>query len=370
MILTLALTEMRTEANRHKVRTLFILGAGASKSLTQLNKFSEKTTPLDFEFTKRIEDVDCKIKHRWVNEAKAKVVDDFLYHIPFNHFGLERAISQQISDLDFLKSIYPRSGRQITNSLEYLENITHLISFILSKARLRDEHLVQKLVNKYFDYNDVSHCPNRIITFNYDTLIDEVLIKKFKNVGHLYFDSIFPKRNSKSKVKYKYPLLLKLHGSINWRCIKEEYQKIFTIPTEDKKRKTTTFNTSKCHFIDQIWIDNKIENPGNDVFPLIIPPIPDKPITNVAIFKYLWSYAFEYLTECEELVVSGYSLPETDTLATSLFSKFRNTKLKKVTIIDPSPNTILKWVNLFNRKSIKKLRIEYFTDFSEYLKDL
>ena len=165
-------TEMRTSANRHKVKTLFVLGAGASKSLTQLNGYSEKTTPLDIEFTDRIEKIDCKVKHKWANEAKEKIIDDFLYHIPFKDFGLERAISQQISDLEFLKSIYPRSGRQITNSLEYLENITHLISFVLSKARLRDERLVKKLVDKYFDYSDVSHCPNRIITFNYDTLID------------------------------------------------------------------------------------------------------------------------------------------------------------------------------------------------------
>jgi hypothetical protein len=361
---------MRNAAKRQKVKTLFILGAGASKSLTQINSNSERITPLDIEFTQRIEQLDCKVKHKWVNEAKEKVIHDFLYHVPFKEFGLERAISQQISDLDFLKSIFPRRGRKTTNSLEYLENITHLISFVLSKGRFRDERLVQKIIDKYFNYTNVSECPNRIITFNYDTLIDDLLYKKFKNYGHLYFDSISPKRNSRSRVKYKYPLLLKLHGSINWRCIKSEYQKIFASPIENKKSSTTTFNTSKCHFIDEIWIDKKIENPGNDIFPLIIPPIPDKPITNVAIFKYLWSYAFEYLTECEEIVVSGYSLPETDTLATSLFSKFDNTKLKKVVIVDPSPNTVLKWVNLFNRKGIKNLRIEYFTDFSQYLKEL
>lgn len=361
---------MRTFSNRHPVSTLFILGAGASKSLTQFNGNSEKSTPLDIEFTKRISEVHCNVKHRWVNEAKEKVIDDFLYHLPFAGMGLERAISQQISDLEFLRSIYPKRGCQTTNSLEYLENVTHLIAYILSKARIRDERLVKKLVDKYFNYDDISECPNRIITFNYDTLIDEVLARKYKNVGHLYFDSILPKRNSKSKTKYKYPLLLKLHGSINWKCIKQEYKTIFESPPINQRSVTHTYNTSKCHFIREIWVDKKIENPGNEVFPLIIPPIPDKPITNVAIFKYLWSYAFEYLTECENLVVSGYSLPETDTLATSLFSKFQNTRLKHVTIVDPSPNTVLKWVNLFNRKGIKNLRTEYFTDFSQYLNQL
>ena len=365
---------MRTVNNRHKVTTLFILGAVASKSITKNNKpNSETTTPLDFEFTGRIASVESKRNHKWVNESKKRVIEKFLYHTKFHELGLERAISQQISDLDFLKAINPRRGNQNVDPIDYLEDVTHLISYILFKARIRDTRILEKFISKYFDYDDPQHCPNRIITFNYDTLIDSYLLRKFKNPQSVYFDSILHSQNSKkSKIDYSHPIILKLHGSTNWKCTKTEFKKIFeqNDATIIDKSKTKTYNTEGCHYIEKIWVDKKLENPGNDIFPLIIPPIPDKPITNVSIFRYLWTYAFEYLSECQEVVVSGYSLPDTDSLATSLFSKFKNTRLKKLTIIDPSPTTVLKWVALFNRNGISTFKTEYYTDFEEYLKKL
>jgi hypothetical protein len=363
---------MRGEKKRLDVKTLFVFGAGVSKSLSKVKKDnSENTTPLDKDFTKRILNTNCNAHHKWFNEARDRAVDNFLYHIPFQDMGLERAISQQISDLNFLKTIHPKRGTKLVESLNYLEDITHIICFILNKARLNKKALVDRFIEKYFDYDTADKCPNRIITFNYDTLIDAALISKFKYAEYVYFDSIYKsKESSKSKIKYKYPILLKLHGSINWKCSREEYKKLFETNPVNEPSITKTYNTSNCHFIDKIWIEKKIENPGNDVFPLIIPPIPEKPITNVAIFRYLWSYAFEYLTGCEEIVVSGYSLPETDSLATSLFSKFSNTKCNKLTIIDPSPETVLKWVSLFDRKDMKPKQIEYYTDFSSYLESV
>jgi hypothetical protein len=359
---------MRATKNRLKIDTLFVFGAGVSKSLTKRKNKSDRTTPLDSEFTTTIKEVKTSYNHKWVNGARERILNDWKYHIEFHEIGFEKAISQQISDLEFLKAIQPKKGNHNRTEIDYLEDISHITSFILSKAKLNETKTISKFIKKYFD-DEIDNCKNRIITFNYDTLIDNLLIDKYKDYNKIYFDSIHASRRAKTKkTNFKKPLILKLHGSINWKCDKVNYEKVFLNKPIEKIGRTKTYNTDGCHFIDKIWIDKKVENPGNDIFPFIIPPIPDKPITNISIFRYLWTYAFEYLVECKELVISGYSLPETDNLAVSLFSKFENKNLRKITIIDPAPETVVKWNNLFNRKGIVNPKVEYYADFSSYVR--
>ncbi len=380
---------MRTKGNRlANCETLFVLGAGASYSITKRNsegKMDSNEAPLDRNFTARIKHLtEYKKKHQWVDAAKSEVSKDFLHHQQFSEIGLERSISLQLANLEFLDSIDKSKMKKVKlKSNEFIEKITHLMTFELDRVKIRDSKIVEKFINKYFHQTSVEECPNRIITFNYDTLIDKYLIDRFKSINKIYFDSIAPNRQStRNKEKFSHPLMLKLHGSINWKCQTEEYLKIFKnvnstiIPinstqienkVQNKRKKTKTYNTIGCQYIEKIWLDKKVDAPGNDTSPLIIPPIENKPITNVAIFRYLWSYAFEYLHECQELVIIGYSLPDSDTLANSLFSQFDNEKLKKITIVDPSTETVLKWVKLFERMKKKKFIIEYYTDFCSYI---
>ncbi len=380
---------MRTKGNRlANCETLFVLGAGASYSITKRNsegKMDSNEAPLDRNFTARIKHLtEYKKKHQWVDAAKSEVSKDFLHHQQFSEIGLERSISLQLANLEFLDSIDKSKMKKVKlKSNEFIEKITHLMTFELDRVKIRDSKIVEKFINKYFHQTSVEECPNRIITFNYDTLIDKYLIDRFKSINKIYFDSIAPNRQStRNKEKFSHPLMLKLHGSINWKCQTEEYLKIFKnvnstiIPinstqienkVQNKRKKTKTYNTIGCQYIEKIWLDKKVDAPGNDTSPLIIPPIENKPITNVAIFRYLWSYAFEYLHECKELVIIGYSLPDSDTLANSLFSQFDNEKLKKITIVDPSTETVLKWVKLFERMKKKKFIIEYYTDFCSYI---
>lgn len=380
---------MRTKNKRlTNCETLFVLGAGASYSITKRNSkgdngFKEEA-PLDRNFTARIEKpISSGKKPFWVNAAKSEISNDFLHHQPFSEIGLERSISLQLANLEFLESIDKNKKKKVKlKSNEFIEKITHLITFELNRVTIRDKKIVEKFINKFFNYSEVEECPNRIISFNYDTLIDKYLIDRFKLTNKIYFDSIAQNRQSTKKIeKFSYPLMLKLHGSINWKCKTEEYLKIFknsnqAIETNNsnqiktKSTITKTYKTKGCVYIDKIWLDKKVDAPGNDTSPLIIPPIENKPITNVAIFRYLWSYAFEYLHDCKELVIIGYSLPDSDTLANSLFSQFYNERLKKITIVDPSTETVLKWVKLFERMKSKKFIIEYYTDFCSYINRL
>ncbi len=360
---------------RYKDRKLldkvFILGAGSSYSLTAGQSNKNWIAPLDAEFPKRI--CDLQNKRGWSKEASQRILEDWLYHVDFNKMSLEKAISQQIADLHFLEAIQPHKGIQQRNALEYLEDVTYVISYILKQIRVKNKKAEELFIQKFFDYVSVDACPNRIITFNYDTIVDAPLIAKYKPQD-VYFYKIKSGRNIKNpRVTHnRHPLLLKLHGSVNWYCTKDTFREIFI---DLSKTNTKSFaikdDASTSRYIKDIWIDYTCISPKDDCIPLTIPPIPVKPVTDISIFTYLWTCAYEYLHDCKEIVISGYSLPETDTLAVSLFSKFKNMQLTKLTIIDPSAVSISKWMAIFQRKNIsRKYKIEYYPDFCQYIKNI
>lgn len=103
------------------------------------------------------------------------------------------------------------------------------------------------------------------------------------------------------------------------------------------------------------------------ISPCIIPPVIVKPITTISLFRFLWTRAFEYLHECKEIYVCGYSLPPTDALAGSLFKNFTNSSLEKVVVVDPNPAMITRWRNLLSRSRVKQATWEYYPDFSDFV---
>lgn len=361
---------MRKEENRKKVKKLFILGAGASFSLTKQSLSNvHKQAPLDREFCERI--VKLKGKVKWISEAQQRIKKDWKDHNSFIKLGLEEAIIKQIGHFDFLKSIHSRRSHSRTIN-EYFYDIIHLIVATLDKAEEKDTDIVKRFIKHIFSGTDYTKQKNRVITFNYDTIIDKHLYNKFK-LTEIYFDRILTEaseaQSKRSGGKIEYPLLIKLHGSINWHVKRQDLDNILNNEKiECVKRNTTTFDTSDCYFIEKILKKDSIPSPSDESTPLILPPMPQKPITNIAIFRYLWTYAYEYLHECEEIIICGYSFPETDTLAESMFSNFSNKHIKKITIIDPNPTVIKKWKDLFSRNNLaSKVVWEYYDDFVEYI---
>lgn len=78
--------------------------------------------------------------------------------------------------------------------------------------------------------------------------------------------------------------------------------------------------------------------------------------------------AYEYLHEAEEIVICGYSLPDADRLAQSMFATFSNKSLRSVTIVDPNPGILSKWRGLLKRRNInRKARWTYYEYFDEYV---
>jgi hypothetical protein len=200
---------------------------------------------------------------------------------------------------------------------------------------------------------------NRIITFNYDTLVDNYLLRRF-SPRMVYFDRMgnhSQDNRRTSEQRHSNPLLIKLHGSINWWCPKAEYHD--SLAHSD---------INSPYRIENIWCThNTNPDPNDHSSPLIIPPLPEKPITTVSIFKYLWTIAYEYLNMAKEIVICGYSLPETDKLATSLFGSFNPKNLQNVTVVDPDASMLAKWRQLLGGKRVSKIMWNYHSDFAEYI---
>lgn len=350
---------MKSEQHRFKVRRLFVLGAGASFSASkQSNAGTCTQAPLDKDFTERISSLPT-IRPKWVQKAISKICKDWKDETgKFNSFGLEDAIIRQIGNIEFINAIHPRRRQGITEISDWVSVLSHLITFLLLKAKEGNGHTYGTFATKVFSGSKAADQRDRIITFNYDDLLDRNL-KRFSK-SKLYFDRLLASKESPRRRTEKFddPLLVKLHGSVNWRCDSEEFARLIVGDVQ----------SSEAHWINDIWFEpKKIPSPEDNESPLIIPPIPTKPITQYSLFRFLWTKAYEYLHEAEEIVICGYSLPIADRLAASLFGNFTNEKLREVSVVDPDPAIMTKWQHLLRRKNVpRSLKWHYHSDFAEY----
>ena len=324
--------------DRFKVKRLFVLGAGASYSATTpLSKKGKATNhaPLDSNFLKTINELEI-VRPAWIAKSKKIINSKWLDKTKsLEEFGLEEAIIRQLGHIEFVDEIDKRKNMGLTTKFDYLNHLSHLIAAILIKSKENSHRNYKVFVSKVFpSKTKIDEQRARIITFNYDCLIDKYLTERFK-VNRLYFDRVKENKSDsdirRASNKFDHPILIKLHGSINWRCSTEEFKKIID-----------GHDGNELYKIESIWLSDTLPNPGDSTSPLIMPPLPVKPITDIKLFQFLWTKAYEYLHEAEEMVICGYSLPETDRLAMSLFSNFKNNKLNHVTVVDPNPEIMKK----------------------------
>lgn len=354
---------MRGPNSRKKIDTLFVLGAGASYGAS-MAKSTATVAPLDKDFCKRIQTLDCS-KPYWVSASRDILGKQWKDFHEFKEMGLEAAILKQLGHLEFLSSIQPKRMKGTIEQAEYLNHLAHIICFILRKVKPSRNDPYASLFEKAFKVDEFSKVKNRVITFNYDDLLDRHFVEQF-GVRQTYFDKLKERKDASGRRskddKVENPLLLKLHGSVNWLCETSEFERVITgNETEEKPYK-----------IPSIWYSKKkVPKPDDTESPLIIPPLPVKPITSIEIFRWLWTRAYEYLHEARELVVCGYSLPDTDRMALSLFSNFKNNHLERVTVVDKDPTILSKWRELLRRNGINKdARWSYCETFEEYTEQL
>jgi hypothetical protein len=349
---------MRRKENRRKVGRLFVLGAGASYSATRRSAESIKTAPLDNSLCKRIAALS-PIRPHWVVDSRELVISNWQDEGAFTGIGLEQAVIRQLGHLEFIDAIHPRRRASAINVFQWLSHITHLMCYSLRQAKENSAHVYAAFAEKLHLDMSADQPVDRVVTFNYDDLLDQHLLGKYA-ATKLYFDRIKNSAGDQDRREaiHPFPMLVKLHGSVNWRCKEEDFKRTI----EEKK------STTAAAWLEQVWLSSVgTPRPDDSVYPLMVPPLPVKPITSISLFQYLWTLAYEYLHEAEHIVVCGYSLPDADRLAWSLFGNFSNKTLKAVTVVDPNPAVLTKWRVLFKRRSVAVARWEYFDDFASYV---
>jgi hypothetical protein len=223
-----------------------------------------------------------------------------------------------------------------------LQRLTvELISFLSINGSPGQNKLL-KLFAKRLAQTDV------IVTFNWDTILDQVLSNQGKYQWHSawgYGKTVRTEFTGPAKnpppIPNKYPRLLKLHGSINWTAhngtshngtsgIKRNIAKGWS--PGDRPEQVVMMPPKMIK--PEIW-----GRPGTDA------PLPDSggnDVTSGDFYPKLWIEAEEQLALCRRIVFVGYSFPPADFAVSNMLRravsarKIATGSFPVVDIVDPS----------------------------------
>lgn len=239
--------------------------------------------------------------------------------------------------------------------------------------RLREGEIFENELENfaYYCVENKYHC----ITFNYDDILDEALYKRkmggsphnsstwHPDGGYGFF--CLPAYSTVSRpslfMDQTSMLLLKLHGSLNWRPIRGATQPfavndiVHHEPWLSHEQRSYYKRNTGTDFPDFI-IEGHL-NPE----PFIVPPILIKPtLVEQPILRLLWSLAYKILQEADAVFFLGYSLPITDIAAGFLFSE-------GLSNLDPSKITIV--TKPMNKKAKENIQTSYLQIFPRIKKN-
>lgn len=291
---------------------VFFLGAGFSKAI-------DNNYPLMNELT---------------NEINIKIDKESL----LTHYEeIAPAIKNNVESLlTYLSTNYPwKNDTTIYSNRSLYEEIVKLISQQFSYLA---QQSIQKSLNNEiaenlgnYAYSHIDEC--NFITLNYDLLLEEILLNKFKKLNsELNFEDFYkyPMANISSrnhngvfgfttidreaKKKINCPAILKLHGSANWFWAGVSPSDIIYYRT---------------------WNNNETSNIDMGLKPYIIPPVMDKnAFYNHIAIHALWQQAEKLLKEADEIYIIGFSFPQTDMSVKYLFQSALRKSSAKVFVVN------------------------------------
>ncbi len=220
--------------------------------------------------------------------------------------------------------------------------------------------VVKRLINDGVPAKDIT-----FITCNYDLNIERVLellsyelndnnIFSFPNCYRFDRKKIRITHTSlKHKKKFfdKAPnsikgiAVLKLHGSLNW----------YSRHTSDNPSRRALFNPVRHFWVTNRWSSKAFWKSKNlYTFPVIIPPVIHKSGVLHEVVKPVWQFAEVSLSKAKQIIILGYSCPNTDIENANLIKRvFRGcSNRKKLHIIDPNPEVLMRYVELTNATTV------------------
>lgn len=261
------------------------------------------------------EEVQWAIDHNQVNipsfnQLYGISIEAILTNIEAGRFGSKKAHYRKV----FHFFIFETLQRRTTSS--------RAISQKEDGTTIRRRNCYDQLVDYCLDMKDDNH----FITFNYDLLADEAICRSDHRI---LCDYNVPFISAQQFTRYERKLkghqakkeidLLKLHGSLNWMQCSQ---------------------CSKYHLAYHIDY-GKIANVSckcckKPLRPVLIAPAIPKGIDK-GCFPALWNKAEKCLSMADEIVVVGYSFPQADLEAITLFKTglLKREKKPKLIVVDP-----------------------------------
>lgn len=348
-------------------KTVFIFGAGS----TYAESFGD--APMDRGFFKLSEKLNG-------NDKDFIKVQDYMQ----DKYNIDITAVQDDSIERILGILYSDAYHVNVkdDALEAFRSLVKLFNRVLAKATNEitpsTDGYVYRLIKKQLDQG-ISPEDITVITFNYDINIERTL--DFMN--NVYRDDVFsfpscymlnisaddvtsPSSGKKENLCFKTTdskfgiTLLKMHGSLNWYSRhKSKNVPLSSIMDPDRSIYLTS---RKRIYLDMRYVGKRKQY----IFPIMVPPVVHKAGVLHNDLKMIWKYAEETLTSANNIIIFGYSCPQADTESANLIRRTikLNSELERVSIIDPNPAVMERYIDL-----MKICSIRYYTEAEAYIND-
>ncbi len=223
---------------------------------------------------------------------------------------------------------------------DYADGAHHEYAFLLTELKQAFLQRIENAMDSTEVNRDVMkfarHCAElsaTCVTFNYDCYLDEALYATKSwdpGWGYGFFcrpSSHTVAQNPLEGVLPSETLLLKLHGSLNWRT-RLGYKDPVALDSIVHHDEMSSFSRSRE--------DIELINRHLEGEPVTIPPVLSKAgLITQPVLRVVWDMAFKSLSDADAVTFIGYSLPPTDISAQTLFNEaLSDLPLNAIRIID------------------------------------
>lgn len=251
--------------------------------------------------------------------------------------------------------MYPRNSRY-QKGFEICRS--SLTSFITSLLSVKSEGFhCERLMDLLFHLKPT----DSIISFNWDTIADFTLQRVGRPIYTGYLDLMTKEPLRVSDYRDR-PVLLKLHGSLNWIVCPNPECALHGKPRLAVKGKKLQrfFAMHKCPQCG----DKRGE-------PFIVPPTSQKFIRRGTLLHQLWLIAREKLPLCRRLIFIGYSFPLTDFYSEWLFRQiyFIDGQRPEIIVVNPAIMKKKSQVTQRYEQIFRGCRIHRFGTLQDFRRD-
>ena len=301
--------------------TVIVLGAGASRGVSY-GRDSEFPSPLDYDFY----DLLQRLNPSEADSRAVKRVLDRVNRLPRDYW---RSFERSFYTLQLKAYLSDKFG--VDRPFETDDRIVTDFAFCVH-ALLRKAHGKTSKCDFHEAILSVLEPSDTVLSFNYDLVVERALKGIALRDSISFGQWIYGFGASRTR---RLPLILKLHGSSNWRFESSDGNGLDRLHVR----------TKRWEDLDKAPGYTRIATRDTTAFPIFLPfwdkRIEEKPWVN------LWSSALAQLSSAKNVLVWGYSLPPTDIKAYVLFDLGLSEREMNLCVVDPSPETRARWRNFF-----------------------